>query len=83
MVIVFSSDGMQIYHNITTSNTNTLVTLPSVEFCVTVLGVNSIGRKGASIMRCFCESKMYHYVTNIITTEPLYISKAPRHVLCG
>ena len=46
VTIINSSDG-SVYLNITTSDTNTTVTLPTgVEYCVTVLGVDSIGRGG-------------------------------------
>ena len=46
VTIMNSSDG-SVYLNITTSDTNTTVTLPTgVEYCVTVLGVDSIGRTG-------------------------------------
>ena len=56
VTIVNSSDG-SVYPNITTSDTNTTVTLPTgVEFCVTVLGVDSINRTGpASELQCHSE----------------------------
>ena len=56
VTIINSSDG-SVYPNITTSDTNTTVTLPiGVEFCVTVLGVDSINRTGpASEPQCYSE----------------------------
>ena len=46
VTIINSSDG-SVYLNITTSDTNTTVTLPTgVEYCITVLGVDSIARRG-------------------------------------
>ena len=56
VTIINSSDG-SVYLNITTSDTNTTVTLPTgVEFCVTVLGIDSIGRRGPpSQPQCYSE----------------------------
>ena len=56
VTIINSSDG-SVYLNITTSDTNTTVTLPTgVEYCVTVLGVDSIGRTGPpSTSKCYSE----------------------------
>ena len=54
-LIINSSDD-SVYPNITTSDTNTTVTLSTgVEFCVTVLGlVDSINRTGpASEPQCY------------------------------
>ena len=46
VTIINSSDG-RVYPNITTSKTDTTVTLPTgVEFCVTLVAVDSIGRRG-------------------------------------
>ena len=45
VVTINSSDG-SVYSNITTSDTNTTVTLPNgVEYCVTVAAVDVIGRR--------------------------------------
>ena len=54
VTIINSSDG-SVYLNITTSDTNTTVTLPTgVEYCVTVLGVDSINRTGLpSTSKCY------------------------------
>ena len=47
VVTIINSSDDSVYPNITTSDTNTTVTLPTgVEFCVTVLGVDSINRAG-------------------------------------
>ena len=46
VVTINSSDG-SVYSNITTSDTNTTVTLPNgVEYCATVVAVDGIGRRG-------------------------------------
>ena len=45
-VVTINSSDDRVYPNITTSNTNTTVTLPTgVEFCVTLVAVDSIGRR--------------------------------------
>ena len=56
VTIITSSDG-SVYLNITTSDTNTTVTLPTgVEYCVTVHGVDSIGTRGSSSdQQCYSE----------------------------
>ena len=47
VVTIINSSNNRVYPNITTSNTNTTVTLPTgVEFCVTLVAVDSIGRRG-------------------------------------
>ena len=47
VVTLINSSYDRVYPNITTSNTNTTVTLPTgVEFCVTLVAVDSIGRRG-------------------------------------
>ena len=47
VVTIINSSDDRVYLNITTSNTNTTVTLPTgVEFCVTLVAVDSIGRRG-------------------------------------
>ena len=47
VVTIINSSDDRVYPNITTSNTNTTVTLPTgVEFCVTLVAVDSIGRRG-------------------------------------
>ena len=47
VVTIINSSDDRVYLNITTSNTNTTVTLPTgVEFCVTLFAVDSIGRRG-------------------------------------
>ena len=57
VVTIINSSDDSVYPNITTSDTNTTVTLPTgVEFCVTVLGVDSINRTGpASEPQCYSE----------------------------
>ena len=59
VTIINSSDG-SVYLNITTSDTNTTVTLPTgVEYCFTVLGVDSINRTGpASEPQYYSESNI-------------------------
>ena len=53
VTIVNSSDD-RVYPNITTSNTNTTVTLPTgVEFCVTLVAVDSIGRREHPMHKCY------------------------------
>ena len=48
VVTIINSSDDRVYPNITTSNTNTTVTLPTgVEFCVTLVAVDSIGRRGS------------------------------------
>ena len=61
VVTIINSSDDSVYPNITTSDTNTTVTLPTgVEFCVTVLGVDSINRTGpASKPQC---SKNYVFL---------------------
>ena len=63
VVTIINSSDDRIYPNITTSNTNTTVTLPTgVEFCVTLVAVDSIGRKGPDTTPvCYCE---YYYCTH-------------------
>ena len=47
VVTIINSSDDRVYPNITTSNTNTTVTLPTgVEFCVTLVAVDNIGRRG-------------------------------------
>ena len=57
VVTIINSSDDSVYPNITTSDTNTTVTLPTgVEFCVTVLGVDSINRTGPpSEPQCYSE----------------------------
>ena len=53
--VVTISSGKVYRSNITTSDTNTTVTLPTAVrplFCVTVYGVDSIGRRGPDSFRC-------------------------------
>ena len=78
VTIINSSDG-SVYLNITTSDTNTTVTLPTgVEYCVTVLGVDHSNRPGpASEQQCYseCITVMYarmctFYPAPAITTVP-------------
>ena len=46
VITIINSSDDRVYPNITTSNTNTTVTLPTgVEFCVTLVAVDSIGRR--------------------------------------
>ena len=61
VVTIINSSDDSVYPNITTSDTNTTVTLPTgVEFCVTVLGVDSINRTGpASEPQCYSELLLY------------------------
>ena len=48
VVTISNSSDDRVYPNITTSNTNTAVTLPTgVEFCVTLVAVDSVGRRGS------------------------------------
>ena len=71
VTIINSSDG-SVYLNITTSDTNTTVTLPTgVEYCVTVLGVDSIGRRGPpSQQQCYSE---LYYILPIYTIVCYFI----------
>ena len=65
VTIINSSDG-SVYLNITTSGTKTTVTLPTgVEYCVTVLGVDSIGRRGPpSQQQCHRNSEINDYLVH-------------------
>ena len=55
IVTVSSSDDSRVYHNVTTSINNVLVTLNDAMFCVKILGVDAIGRGGVSQLQCFSE----------------------------
>ena len=57
MITIINSSDDRVYPNVTTSNTNTTVTLPTgVEFCVTLVAVDSIGRRGPdSVAMCYGE----------------------------
>ena len=57
VVTIINSSDDRVYPNITTSNTNTTVTLPTgVEFCVTLVAVDSIGRRGTDATPvCYCK----------------------------
>ena len=47
VVTIINSADNRIYSNVTTSNSNTTVTLTTdVEFCVILVAVDSIGRRG-------------------------------------
>ena len=73
VTIINSSDG-SVYLNITTSDTNTTVTLPTgVEYyCVTVLGVDSIGRRGPpSQQQCYTYGE-YNYYNKVLLTKNNY-----------
>ena len=62
VITIINSSDDRVYPNITTSsNTNTTVTLPTgVEFCVTLVAVDSIGRKGPDTTPvCYCKSCEY------------------------
>ena len=70
VVTIINSSDDRVYPNITTSNTNTTVTLPTgVEFCVTLVAVDSVGRRGPdSVPQCdgkmsqCCEALSYEYL---------------------
>ena len=70
VVTIINSSDDSVYPNITTSDTNTTVTLPTgVEFCVTVLGVDSINRTGpASEPQCYSEYIWHCYGIHRKTT---------------
>ena len=55
MVAIINTTDDRVYPNITTNDNSTTVTLPTgVEFCVTVVGVDSIGRRGSpSEPKCY------------------------------
>ena len=55
VVAIINSSDDRVYPNITTSNTNTTVILPTgVEFCVTLVAVDSAGRRGPdSVPVCY------------------------------
>ena len=59
VVTIINSSDDRVYPNITTSNTNTGITLPTgVEFCVTLVAVDSIGRRGPdSVPICYRTGK--------------------------
>ena len=62
VVTIINSSDDSVYPNITTSDTNTTVTLPTgVEFCVTVLGVDSINRTGPA-SEPQCNSRNYDFL---------------------
>ena len=97
VVTIINSSDDSVYPNITTSDTNTTVTLPTgVEFCVTVLGVDSINRTGpASEPQCYrkcdcdvpvqCINNILPHPAPIITTSMTSSSSsnsASSHVSC-
>ena len=57
VVTIMNTSDDRVYPNITTNENSTTVTLPTgVEFCVTVVGVDSIDRRGSpSELKCYCE----------------------------
>ena len=59
VTIITNSSNGSVYLNIITSDTNTTVTLPTgVEYCVTVLGVDGIGRRrNSTVFYCFTNCK--------------------------
>ena len=63
VVTIINSSDDRVYPNITTSNTNTTVTLPTgVEFCVTLVAVDSIDRRGPDTTPvCYGECYMLVY----------------------
>ena len=64
VVTIINSSDDRVYPNITTSNTNTTVTLPTgVKFCVTLVAVDSISRRGSDTTPvCYCKLIMHmHY----------------------
>ena len=67
VITIINSSDDSVYPNITTSDTNTTVTLPTgVEFCVTVLGVDSINRTGpASEPQCYCKRIAVAYMYSV------------------
>ena len=62
VVNIINSSDDRVYPKITTSNTNTTVTLPTgVEFCVTLVAVDSIGRRGPdSVPQCVGKMPKFH-----------------------
>ena len=54
-VVSISTSDDRVYPNITTTDNSTTVALPTgMEFCVTVVGVDSIGRRGSpSEPKCY------------------------------
>ena len=70
LVTIINSSDDRVYPNITTSNISTTVTLPTgVEFCVTLVAVDSIGRRGPdSVPTCYrtgenwCQNAAIHIV---------------------
>ena len=57
VVAIINTSDDRVYPNITTNDNSTTVTLPTgVEFCVTVVGVDSISRRGSpSELKCYCK----------------------------
>ena len=55
VVAISNTSDDRVYPNITTTDNSTTVRLPTgVEFCVTVVGVDSIGRRGSpSEPKCY------------------------------
>ena len=62
VVTIINSSDDRVYPDINTSNTNTTVTFPTgLEFCVTLVAVDSIGRRGPdSVPACYGEVPKFH-----------------------
>ena len=73
ITIINSSDG-SVYLNITTSDTNTTVTLHTgVEYCVTVLGIDHSNRMGKpSEPQCYSECIAVMYVCTFLPSPSGY-----------
>ena len=75
VVTIINSSDDRVYPNITTSNTNTAVTLPTgVEFCFILVAVDSIGRRGPdSVPVCYRKGENRDQIAarHIVYTELL------------
>ena len=75
VVTIINSSDDRVYLNITTSNTNTTVTLPTgVEFCVTLVAVDSIGRRGPDTTPVCYQCELH---VCAIISHCMGVSKAP------
>ena len=83
-VVTINSSDDTIYPNITTSDTNIKVTLTNgVEYCVTVVAVDGIGRRGPDSIP-LCGKLAYSrialvYVLQSISDTPIF----PQHLSLG
>ena len=82
VVTIINSSDDRVYPNITASNTNTTVTLPTgVEFCVTLVAVDSIGRRGLdSVPTCYRNSKCLTHACMHVDLSCEHLCSACNHI---